>query len=121
MTAKSIRRLALGLAVSALAAAPALAAGPHDGDWAGELKAGAQTLHLVFHIKTDGGDTSAELESVEQGVTLPSSAVKTDGEKMNVLYLAIGGELEGQFSADGKTFTGTWTQGLKLPLTLTKK
>lgn len=121
MILQPLRRAALGLAVAAFAAAPALAAGPHDGDWAGELKAGPQTLHLVFHITTEGADTSAQLESIDQGVTLPSSAVKVDGDKISVLYLNIGGELEGQFAPDGKSFTGTWTQGLKLPLTLTKK
>ena len=121
MILKSLRRAGLGLALAAFVAAPALAAGPHDGDWAGELKAGDQTLHLIFHFKTVGTDASAELESIEQQATIPSTAVKFDGDKVSVLYLAVGGELEGQFSADNKSFTGTWKQGLALPLTLTKK
>ena len=121
MILKSVRHVGLGLALAAVAAAPALAAGPHDGDWAGEVKAGPQTLHVIFHFKTVGADASAELESVDQNVSVPSSAVKFDGDKVSVLYLAVGGELEGQFSPDNKTFTGSWTQGLKMPLTLTKK
>jgi hypothetical protein len=33
----------------------------------------------------------------------------------------VQGELEGEFSEDGKTFKGVWKQALALPITLTKK
>ena len=47
--------------------------------------------------------------------------MKTDGGELSILFLAIGGELKGKLSPDGKTIIGSFTQGATLPLTLTKK
>lgn len=117
---KSAQRLTLGCAAALLVAASA-AAQTHDGDYAGAIKLpSGQDLHLVLHLTTKGGDTDATMDSVDQGVTIPASAYKADGNKVSILFLAVGGELEGDFTADGKTFTGTWKQGVALPLTLTK-
>jgi hypothetical protein len=117
---KSAQRLALGCA-TALWVAGSAAAQTHDGDYAGAIKLpSGQELHLVLHLTTKGGDTDATLDSIDQAVTIPASACKTDGNKISILFLAVGGELEGDFTADGKTFTGTWKQGVTLPLTLTK-
>jgi hypothetical protein len=117
---RSAQRLALG-AAAALLLAGASAADPRDGDYAGVLKAGQQQLHLVLHMTTEGGQTSALLDSVDQGVSIPSSAIKWDGNKASMLFLAAGAELEGEFSADNKVFTGAWKQGLALPVTLTRQ
>jgi hypothetical protein len=108
----------MGLALAI--AAPAVAQ-IYDGDWAGALSAGGQTLHLELHVKTAGGATSAILDSLDQGATIPATAVKTDGGELSILFLPIGGELKAKLSADGKTLDGTWTQGATLPLTMTKK
>ena len=114
------RRLALAGAAALLLAAPAWAAGPHDGAWAGILKTpNGQQLHLVLHMATTGSDTAAELESLDQGgVTLPASAVKWDGDKASILFLQMGAEIEGKFEPDGQTFTGSLNQGLAMPLVL---
>ena len=120
LTRKSARRLALGCA-AALAIASTAAAQGHDGDYAGVLKVpNGQQLHLVLHLKTTGAETDAVLDSVDQGASIPASAVKMDGDKISILFLAIGGELEGAFAPEGKTFNGTFTQGLAMPLTLTR-
>lgn len=113
--------VALACAALLLSAAPAAAAGPHDGDWAGVMKAGPQTFHMVLHLTTEKDGPAAELDSLDQGISIPASAIMNDGPKMSILFLAVSGELEGQFSADNKTFTGTWKQGLALPLTLTRQ
>ena len=118
--AKPSRRLALGLPAALALAGPVLAQS-YDGDWAGALSAGGQTLHLVLHIKTENGQASAIIDSIDQGSTIPASAVKTEGGELSVLFLPISGEFTGKLSADGKTLTGTWSQGASLPLTLTKK
>ena len=118
---QSAKRVALGCAAALLVAAPAWAQA-HDGDWTGSLKApGGQELHLILHLTTKAGETDAVLDSVDQGVTIPAAAYKPDGKKVSILFLAVGGELEGEFASDGKTFTGTWKQGLTMPLTLTRK
>ena len=113
-----------GLALAALlAASPALAAPPSDfdGDWAGALSAGGQTLHLVLHVKSDAQGSSAILDSVDQQTTSPATAVKIEDRKISVLFLSIGGELTGTLSPEKTDIVGNWNQGATLPLTLTKK
>ena len=100
------------------AAQPASA---YNGDWAGALAVGGQTLHLVLHVKTEGGAQTAEIDSIDQGATIPATAIKTEGGELSILFLAIGGDLKSKLSDDGKTLTGTWTQGQALPLVLTRK
>jgi len=116
-----IKRLALGATAALLLAAPAFAqASNHDGDYAGVLVAGPQKFHMVLHVTTAKGETTAVLDSVDQDVSIGASAYKADGDKASILFLAMGGELEGQFSPDSKTFTGAWRQGLALPIVLTR-
>ncbi len=117
------RRTAFAVSASLLFAGAASAQGPgaYDGLWAGALSAGGQTLHLELTLKTAGGETTGELNSLDQNSVIPATAVKTEGGELSVLFLAVGGELKAKLSADGKTLAGTWTQGATLPLTLTKK
>lgn len=116
------RRFGVTVLAAAALAGPAAAQAPsYDGDWAGTLEAGAQKLRLELHMKTVGGQETAVLDSLDQGSTIPATAVKTDGGELSVLFLAVGGELKGKLSPDGKTLTGSWTQGATLPLTLTRK
>ncbi|HZZ69331.1 MAG TPA: hypothetical protein VFE18_14250 [Phenylobacterium sp.] len=113
-------RIALALAAALLVAGPAMAQ-TYDGDWAGALSAGGQTLRLELHLKTAGGATTGELNSLDQDTTIPVTAVKTEGGELSVLFLPINAELRAKLSPDGKTLTGAWNQGAALPLTLTKK
>ncbi|HEV7385562.1 MAG TPA: hypothetical protein VGN89_11835 [Phenylobacterium sp.] len=118
---QSAKRLALGGAAALVVGAPAWAQA-HDGDWTGSLKTpSGQELHLILHVTTKAGATDAVLDSVDQGVTIPAAAYQADGAKVSILFLAVGGELEGEFAPDGKTFAGTWKQGATTPLTLTRQ
>ena len=118
---QSAKRVALGCAAALLVSAPAWAQA-HDGDWTGSLKTpSGQELHLILHLTTKAGATDAVLDSVDQGATIPAAAYKAEGNKVSILFLAVGGELEGEFAPDGKTFTGTWKQGATMPLTLTRQ
>ena len=110
---------AIALALGVVAG-PALAEG-YDGDWAGVLEAGGQKLRLELHVKSDGATKTAIIDSLDQGVSIPATAVKTEGGELSILFLSIGGELTGKLSADGSQIVGNWTQGGTLPLTLTKK
>lgn len=116
-----IRHLALGFAAALAIALPAAAATPYDGDWAGVLHAGGQDLRLELHVKSDGKDTSAVLDSLDQGASIPATAVKTDDGQLSALFMAVGGEFSGKLSPDGKTLDGSWTQGRSMPMTFTRK
>jgi hypothetical protein len=114
------RRLAFAAFACALAATPA-AAQTYDGKWEGVLEVpNGPKLRLALEVKTQGAETTAVLDSLDQGATIPSSAVKTDGGELQILFLPIMGELKGKLSADGKTLDASWTQGGTLPLKLTK-
>jgi hypothetical protein len=117
------RRLGVAALAAAAIAGPAAAQAPsYDGDWAGTLEAGGQKLRLELHLKTVGGQETAELVSLDQdNAAFPATAVKTDGGEISILFLAISGEFKGKLSPDGKTLAGSFTQGLTLPLTLTKR
>jgi hypothetical protein len=115
------RRLGLALAVTLAAGAAAAQSTDYDGDWEGVLTAGGPPLHLVLHIKTAKGVTAALLDSVDQGASVPATAVTTDGGQLDILFVPIKGELKSKMSDDGKTLTGVWTQGVDMPLTLTRQ
>jgi hypothetical protein len=115
-----LRDLGLALCAALAVSAPAMAQ-TYDGDWAGALSSGGQALRLELHIKTEAGTSTAVLDSLDQGASVPSTAVKTDGGELSVLFLPIAGEFKGKLSADGKTLAGTWNQGATLPLTMTRK
>jgi hypothetical protein len=122
MTSK-LRQFAVALAAAFLAG-PAFAqapAHPYDGDWAGVLEIGGQKLRLELHVKSDAAATTAVIDSLDQGATIPATAVKTDGGQLSVLFLSIGGELTGKLSPDGTQIVGNWAQGATTPLTMTKK
>ncbi|HLZ77302.1 hypothetical protein [Phenylobacterium sp.] len=117
------RRMALGVAAAALLCGSASAQAPqaYDGVWAGAISAGGQTLHLELTVKTANGETTAEMNSLDQGATIPASAVKTDGGQLSLLFLSVGAEYTAKLSADGKSLAGSFTQGGSVPLTMTKK
>ena len=116
-----MKRLLLGgLLAAGLMSSPAMAAG-YDGDWEGVLQAGPTKLRLELHVKTEGGQTTAVLDSLDQNATIPSTAAKVEDGELDILFLGVGGELKGKLSADSNTLEGSWTQGRSLPLTLTRK
>ena len=88
------------------------------GDWQGTLNAGAAELRLVLHItKAADGSLKATLDSVDQGANgIPVNSVTLKDSKLNLEVQAVNGTYEGKVSADGKTISGTWSQGSSLPL-----
>jgi uncharacterized protein (TIGR03435 family) len=113
----------LMLCIVALAAMFGTAARAQDiaGDWQGTLPAG-KGVRLVARIaKADKGWT-ATLYNVDQaGQTLKTTSAALDGStfKFSIEMMSI--TYEGKLSADGKSITGTWTQGTQShPLTLAR-
>jgi fermentation-respiration switch protein FrsA (DUF1100 family) len=88
------------------------------GDWQGTLNTGAGELRLVLHIaKAADGALKATLDSIDQNSKgIPVSAVTLKDSRLSLEVAAVYGTYEGKVAADGKTVSGTWSQGAELPL-----
>jgi len=88
------------------------------GDWQGSLNTGQGELRLVLHItKGADGALKATLDSVDQGANgIPVSSISFKNSKLSLGIDAVGGTYEGTVAADGKTISGTWSQGTALAL-----
>jgi murein DD-endopeptidase MepM/ murein hydrolase activator NlpD len=81
------------------------------GTWRGTVGAGAGQLHLLLTItKLSNGEYSGQLNSVDQGATLPMDAVTLEGRKLRFEVKPIGGLYEGTLNEARSEITGTWTQ-----------
>jgi len=90
------------------------------GDWSGSLSVGETSLPLVLHLRvgTDGKLTVA-LDSPAQGATgLAGANVELNASNFRFDVPSVHGTYSGMVSADGKTISGTWSQGKPLPLVL---
>lgn len=78
------------------------------GEWSGVL---GGKLHLVVTIsKSNSGDLSGTLNSVDQHATLTLANVKLDGAKAHFEVPRVGGVYDGSMNAKGDRIDGTWTQ-----------
>ena len=117
----------LALSVSRLAVAQqsggsSAAVSKLDGIWLGTLHAGAATLRIQLHLKAGAGAEGCTLDSIDQkAFGIPCSNVQVNGSAVSFDVPAVGGKWGGSLSADGKTLTGTWTQGGPLPLVLERQ
>lgn len=107
----------------AVTAFPALLVYAQDisGDWQGTLKAGAQELRILLQIaKSDNGEWRATMLSIDQsqdrGAGMTTTTFSLDGANIRFAIGAIRGSYEGKLNADGASISGTWTQGMSLPL-----
>ena len=103
----------------------ALLAQSFPGTWQGALKvpqAPNGELRTVLKISTTPDDKLAgELYSIDQGGTpIRATSTTINGNGLKMTFENINGAYEGRMSADGKTITGTWTQGNPTPLELTR-
>ena len=89
-----------------------------DGIWLGTLKAGSQSLRIQLQVKSDAsGKESCSTDSLDQGAMgLECAHVVLEGNNFSFDVPVVSGRWSGTLSADGKTLTGTWTQGQPLPL-----
>jgi murein DD-endopeptidase len=87
-----------------------------DGTWTGVLGSGAQQLHLVLAITKSGdGKYSGQLNSVDQGATLPIDSVTLTGSQVRFEVKSVGGVYEGTFNEAHTEIKGTWTQASVAP------
>ncbi len=108
------------LILAAVVAATASFASAQDivGDWQGTLSANGAELRLVLHItKNADGTLKATLDSVDQGANgIPVSSISLKDSRLSLGVDAVHGTYDGTVATDGKTITGTWSQGQGLPL-----
>jgi hypothetical protein len=109
---------AIFILVAQILAAASLSAQDIAGDWQGTLSANGAELRLVLHvIKSDSGALKATLDSVDQNANgIPVSSISLKDFKLSLDVVAVHGTYEGKVAADGKTISGTWSQGQPLPL-----
>ncbi len=96
------------------ASVPLTAVSPMDimGVWQGTLHAG-RDLRLELKItQAAAGEYKVSFYSIDQGgQSIPVTKTAFENGTLTFSIDAIGGKYEGKMSADGKTITGTWTQG----------
>ncbi|UCD23059.1 MAG: hypothetical protein JSW51_08295, partial [Gemmatimonadota bacterium] len=91
------------------------------GSWIGTLTVPGAELRIVFHITAgEDGTLTATMDSPDQGATgIPVSEVTLTDGHVKLVSAAVGGEFEGDLSADGSQIVGEWRQsGASLPLTV---
>lgn len=89
-------------------------------DFAGHWKGKVANLPIVFHIAHDS-EWSATLDSPMQGAKdIPCGKVTVKGDSINIDMPALRANYKGVIAQDDKSITGTFTQGMSIPLTLTR-
>ena len=92
------------------------------GNWQGTLKVG-KDLRIIFNIyKGDKDGFSAKMYSIDQTPQpIPVNSVTKSGSSIKISVEMLGGSYQGRLSDDGKTMTGTFTQGAQsFPLVLVR-
>ena len=95
-----------------------------DGIWLGTLQAGAASLRIQVHVKSDNtGQEYCSLDSLDQhAMGLDCATVAFSSGDFAFDVPVVKGHFAGKLSADGNTLTGTWSQNNNsLPLTLTRQ
>jgi hypothetical protein len=93
-----------------------------EGRWEGTLDAGQVKLRLILDVeKPANGVRAGTLTSVDQGgVRIPVEQIELNGKLIRFDVKAVNGSFDGSMSEDKSRITGTWTQGVSLPLELVR-
>jgi len=92
------------------------------GRWEGALRVGEASIPLVIRVAEGPDGLLAMMDSPAQGARdIPVSGLTEASGIVRFAVPVAGGRFEGARSADGSTWTGTWSQGPgALPLILTR-
>jgi len=117
-----MKKLMLCLALLLAVTLPAVAQ-DITGQWQGTIKTPNRDLRAILKITKDDAKLQAMFYSIDQPQAPPFRASGTRFEAGTLTFAIdiIGAKYEGKLSADGRSFNGTWTQGVTpLPLVLTR-
>ncbi|PYP92701.1 MAG: alpha/beta hydrolase [Candidatus Angelobacter sp. Gp1-AA117] len=90
-----------------------------DGDWLGTVDLGPMKLRMVLHLLTSESGLQATMDSPDQNANgIPVDQIIRSGDNLKLVMKNLKAELEGKFSADRTTFTGTLNQGANFPVVL---
>lgn len=90
------------------------------GIWLGTVDFNGSKLRYQFHLDTSTG--ACTLDSLDhQRTGIPCTDLKENGAEITLRLSEADASYHGTLSADGKTITGTFTQGIDEPLTLTRQ
>lgn len=98
-----------GAGAHAKAAAPSGGGVALEGDWAGQLDAGALKLRVLLHVHTQDGRTVATLDSPDQNATGLPATVTVEAGRVHITAAGAGGAFDGEVAADGASLTGRWS------------
>ena len=107
-------------ALSLLLPLPAMAQ-TVKGDWNGTLSTPAGgKVRILFQFRETPAGLQVTLVNVDlRGETFPPGAATLSGKSLTIALPALNGSYQGTLSDDGKTISGSWTQGGRsLPLDL---
>lgn len=92
-----------------------------DGVWLGALTVGQSSIRVQLHLEKGG--TACVFDSVDQkAFGIPCGNVKIDGSSVSFDVPSVSGRWTGKLSDDGKSLSGSWTQGGgALPLVMTRQ
>jgi murein DD-endopeptidase len=82
-----------------------------EGKWEGSLGRSANTLHIVLQFgKLTDGSWTGQLISIDQGASLPMSAIRFESNKIHFEIAAVGGVYDGEMNSAGTDIAGEWIQ-----------
>jgi serine-type D-Ala-D-Ala carboxypeptidase/endopeptidase len=91
-----------------------------SGLWLGTLNVGTEKLRLQLHLDIATGKCT--LDSIDQGaMDIPCSKVNSRDAELSFALPSIRCAFHGTLAADGDTLNGTWSQGIDLPLVMTRQ
>ncbi|MBV7266081.1 alpha/beta hydrolase family protein [Erythrobacter ani] len=120
-----MRNLYLSLIfILAIVTSPALASDTPSaaGTWYGEIEAGANRVEVIVKIVADQlseGHGTLETPGQVGSSPLPLTSLETGDNRLTFLVPSIAAGFEGEWSEDGQSWEGIWTQsGMRVPLIL---
>jgi hypothetical protein len=109
-----VRSLALLLVLSPLSQTLSAqdTSGSVAGIWLGTLHMGTTSLRDQLHLQLTGGAWTCTIDSLDRKLyDAPCSNVQVSGQNLSLDVPAVNGKYVATLSPDGKTLTGTYTQG----------
>lgn len=117
------RWFSLCIVLFASVASGSIGPDPIADDWHGSLTIPTGELSIIVTIKSaDDGTLSAQLESPDQapGQKIPISEISLVDDHLHIVIAMIGAKIELDWDDDQQHFSGIFSQGAQLPITLSR-